>query len=105
MGRNRLHPTVLRGDADGRAVTVWSTAPAGWVLVPTWPCPACVGNGEIMHDYMVIVELTRQQSPILLPVASPTARYEASSTALVLPIGLREAGIRIGTLARVTGGM
>jgi hypothetical protein len=34
----------------------------------------------------------------LMPVASPTARCEASSTALVLPIGLREAGMRIGTL-------
>ena len=48
MGRNRLHPTVLRGDADSRALTVWSTAPAGWIFVPTWPCPACVGNGEVL---------------------------------------------------------
>ena len=32
MGRNRLHPTVLRGDADSRALTVWSTAPAGWIF-------------------------------------------------------------------------
>ena len=24
MGRNMLHPTVLRGDADSRALTVWS---------------------------------------------------------------------------------
>jgi hypothetical protein len=34
----------------------------------------------------------------LMPIASPTARCEASSTALVLPIGLREAVMRIGTL-------
>jgi hypothetical protein len=34
----------------------------------------------------------------LMPVASPTARCAASITALVLPIGLREAVMRIGTL-------
>jgi hypothetical protein len=34
----------------------------------------------------------------LMPVASPTAPCEASSSALVLPSGLREAGMRMGTL-------
>ena len=48
MASSRLHPTVLRGNADSRALTVRSTAPGGWIFVPAWPCPACVGNGEVV---------------------------------------------------------
>jgi hypothetical protein len=36
---------------------LWSTTPAGWIFVPTWPCPACVGNEEVLtmspHEWHV----------------------------------------------------